>query len=241
MIIVRRTFCRQRAKDRSAYSYELASHATPLRRKTTTYDERMQRGKETNVRLVAGLLDGIVIEPFGCFSFHGLVGRPKKKRGFVLGPEMQRGKLEEGLGGGTCSVSNLLYWIAINAGMKITERHRHGLDLFPDHGRTVPFACGATVFYNQADLRFENPLDIPVLLALTVDEENLVGRLLTTKDPGLRFEVYETDHSFEKRNGQTFRENRIRRRIFLPDGHTLLDEEIAHNKAVVLYDRDGDD
>lgn len=241
MFIARRTSCREKSNDYDAFTYELASHETPLRRKTTTYGERMQQGKETNVRLVAGILDGTVVEPSGSFSFHALVGRPKKRRGFVLGPEMQRGELQAGLGGGACSVSNMLYWIAINAGMKITERHRHGLDLFPDHGRTVPFACGATVFYNQADLRFVNPLDVPVLLSLTVVGETLIGRLLATEDPGLRFVVYEKDHSFKKQDGRTLRENRIMRRVLSPDGRTLVDEEIAHNRAVVLYDWEAQD
>ena len=84
--------------------------------------------------------------------------------------------------------------------MKVVERHRHGLDLFPDHQRTVPFGCGATVFYNYADLRFENPLPQPVLLQFRIEEGTLVGELWAEADPGWSVEVYEVGHRFFRGN-----------------------------------------
>src|SRR5260370_34676795 len=100
--------------------------------------------------------------------------------------------------------------------MKVVERHRHGLDLFPDHQRTVPFGCGATVFYNYADLRFENPLPQPVLLRCRIERRCLVGQLLTVDDPGWTVEVYEVGHRFFQEGDMRMRENRIRRRFTLP-------------------------
>ena len=223
-------------KSGEPFPHLLAEHVSPLRRKTTTYGEKMQAGKERNAALVAKALDGLVIEPYQLFSYHAVVGNATRRRGFLPGPEMHMGKLVFGVGGGACSVSNMLYWLAIQSGMKITERHRHGLDLFPDHGRTVPFACGATVFYNQADLRFENPLQVPVRLSFEIADDALIGRLSAERDPGYRFQVVERDHRFWSEAGKTFRENRILRRVTLANGQVILEEELAHNFAQVLYD-----
>jgi vancomycin resistance protein VanW len=234
MALTRRTCARPCAS--GEFPYVLSRHVAPLRRKTTTYGEDMQRGKEHNVARVARAIEGTVVEPFAVFSYHALVGKPTKARGFLPGPEMQRGRLVAGVGGGACSVSNTLYWLAIQAGMRIVERHRHGLDLFPDHGRTVPFACGATVFYNQSDLRFENPLPCAVRVSLVIEGEALVGLICASRDPGYRFEIVERDHRFWEEGGKTFRENRVWRRVLRADGSLVLEELLAHNRAQVLYD-----
>ena len=120
--------------------------------------------------------------------------------------------------------------------MRITERHRHGLDLFRDHERTVPFGCGATVFFNYEDMRFENPLPQPVLLRLRIEGRSLAVEIRGRDDPGWWVEIYETEHRFFREGGQWMRENRIRRRFVLPDGSTLLDQEVAHNRGRVLYE-----
>jgi vancomycin resistance protein VanW len=222
--------------DLAEFPFVLASHETPLRRSKTAYDEKTQCGKETNVRLVSSLLNGIVIGAGGEFSYHISVGAPLRKRGFVLGPELHGDKLELGLGGGACAVSNLLFLIALRSGMQITERHRHSYDLFPDHGRTVPFGCGATVFYNCADLRFRNPHPFPVVIALCVDDECLHGEIRGAQHSRQRFEIYESGHVFERRGERVVRENRIRRRALDEHGNVIGDEELAHNRAVLLYE-----
>src|SRR5262245_33438351 len=126
--------------DKACGAFVLAAHATPLRR-GGGYDERLHRGKERNVALVAARLDGLLIRPGELFSYHHAVGRPSRRRGFQPGMELHDGAPSVGIGGGACAASNMLYLIALRAGMRIVERHRHALDLFPDDGRTVPFGC----------------------------------------------------------------------------------------------------
>lgn len=219
------------------FAHVLARHSSPLRRAGTTPDPRLQAGKETNVARVASHLDRVVIEPGRVLSYHHLVGRPSRRRGFVPGLELHAGELAEGIGGGACQVANLLYYLALAGGMNVVERHRHTLDLFPDSDRRVPFGCGATVFYNWADLRFANPIDIAVVLRLGIVRGELVGELRAPVDPGFRVEIYEVDHRFVERDGATWRENRIRRRIRTLDGALLVDHEIAHNVGRVAYAR----
>jgi vancomycin resistance protein VanW len=241
-LVERSTMARHRlpAAERARFCFELAAHETPLERVHGQVPLPLQRGKERNVTLASRRIDGLRIQPGQVFSYHHAVGRPSRLRGFRPGLELHDGRLSAGIGGGCCAVSNLLYLLALRAGLTIVERHRHALDLFPDHGRTVPFGCGATVFYNQADLRFSNPLSTPVLLCLEVVSRTLRGRITSLGDPGFRVEIYEVDHRrFRERDGATagwWRENRVRRRLRRVDGTVIADEEVAHNRAKLAYD-----
>jgi vancomycin resistance protein VanW len=237
-IAERRSVARRRASssELAAFGWLLASHASPLERVPGSLPAELQRGKETNVRLAAAALDGLVVAPNQVFSHHHAIGRPSRRRGYRMGLELRDGEPSAGIGGGLCQVSNTFHWVALRAGMRIVERHRHGQDLFPDHARTVPFGCGATVAYNTADLRFENPFPDPVLMRARIEEGVFVGELRTTRDPGVRVEVTETGHRFFREDGAWMRENRLRRQIVTADGDLLVDEEVAHNRCRVRYE-----
>ena len=183
----------------------------------------LQVGKETNVGLGAQRLDAIVIGPNQTFSHHHAIGRTSKQRGFRKGMELRNGESSGSWGGGLCQVSNSFYWVAVRAGMRIVERHRHELDLFPDDERTVPFGCGATVVYNYADFRFENPYPQPVLMRARIEDGAFISELWTTSDPGITVEVEEQDHRFIKDEHGWTRENRLRRRIRDAAGNVVSD------------------
>jgi len=195
----------------------------------------LQTNKERNIHSAIARIDGLVVRPHELFSHHWTVGRPSFLRGFRWGLELHNEEPATGLGGGICKVSNLLYLLSLLAGMKIVERHRHALDLFPDKERTVPFGCGATVFYNYADFRFENPLPVAVLIGLTIQERELVGEIRAVSHPGWQAEIYETNHRFRHDKSGWLRENCIRRKFTRNDGEVLRDEVVAHNRARVLY------
>ncbi|HEY3447609.1 MAG TPA: VanW family protein [Myxococcales bacterium] len=225
----------QQEESRRAFGFVLAAHQSPLRR-AGTCDERLQRGKEQNVGAAIRRIDGLCLRPSQVFSYHHAVGRPSRLRGFTVGSELRDGALAEGVGGGCCLVANLLYWLGLNAGLRVVERHRHGFDLFPDQDRRVPFGGGATVFYNYADLRLENPLPQPVLLRLWIEDAALRAEARCERDPGFRVEVYETEHRWLREGARWIRENRIRRRIVGTDGAVWTEHEVSHNRGVVLYD-----
>ncbi|AIE86749.1 VanW family protein [Fimbriimonas ginsengisoli] len=213
----------------------VAEHRSPLRRAGTTYAEELQRGKETNVGLAAQLVDGLTIPSGAVFSYHHAVGMPSRRRGFVKGAELQDGSLKPGIGGGCCQVSNLLYVLALLSGAEIVERHRHGFDLFPDSGRTVPFGCGATVFFPMRDLRFRNMLDQPIRLGMTIEDGHLVGRVQTVTPLAKRFEIFEMETEMRREGEVWIRENRVGRRAW--DAERLVStEEVAHNVAKCLYE-----
>lgn len=218
-----------------AFPHVFAEHRSPLRRPGTTYDKVLQEGKEANVALVSQFISGVVLAPGVEFSYHHTVGKPTPSRGFVNGAEIHDGELKPGIGGGACQVSNLLFVLALLSGARVTQRYRHGLDLFPDSERTVPFGCGATVFFPAKDLRFRNELDVPVLIQLSIEDGYLVGRTRTQEPIGKTWRIYEAEGSFTKEGDRWIRRNVVAR-VCIENGVDSAPEIVTENVATCLYD-----
>jgi vancomycin resistance protein VanW len=228
----------QEAVSMEHFGCVMASRASRMRREGVDVGSEMQRGKETNVRRGVQLLHSTVVHPGQVFSYHHLVGRPSSRRGFVAGPELHNQALSKGVGGGCCQITNMLYQLGLLAGLDVVERHRHSLDLYPDHGRSVPFGCGATVFYNRADLRLRNPWPYSILLDLTIEDGMLRGAFRSPKPMGFWVDVYEQDHHFFHEHGQWFRENELWRSFYDAQDTLLESHRVAHNLATTLYTPD---
>ena len=63
------------------FPHLLAHHTSPLERAPGAVEPRLQQGKERNVGIAAGRIDGLVIQPHERFSYHRAVGRPSRWRG----------------------------------------------------------------------------------------------------------------------------------------------------------------
>lgn len=225
----------RRSRGLEGFDHLQCRRTSPLRRPGSPYPAELQRGKERNVALAAARLDGVVIGPGEVFSWTREVGPPLRLLGWVPGPEVRGDGIAGGLGGGACQVANMVLWLALQSGLEIVERHRHDVDLFPDHERTAPFGSGATVFYPTRDLRLRNPGPAPLRLGLRVDDGALHGEARFPVDPGLRWELVELDHRFVRSGGATWRENRLVRRT-LRDGEVVAEALVAENRARTLYE-----
>jgi len=212
---------------------KLCARRSPLRRPGTIYAPHIQAGKEANVRRAADALHGAVVPPGEIFSWHALLGPPLRVRGFEPGPELHEGELSLGAGGGVCQVANLLFWLGAMSGMEVIERHRHRLDLFPDHQRTVPFGCGATVFYPHLDLKLRNPHRVPLQFSFWIIDGFLEGSVSCSRPLLSRYSLEETDHQFVRSGDQVWRCNTIIRRIESNGSETV--QVLAKNQAVVQY------
>lgn len=211
-------------------------HKSILLRKLKDVDMYLQYNKITNLKLAVEKLDGVVIKPGETFSIWRLVGRPCKAKGYKEGMMIHNGRVSTGIGGGLCQLGNLLYWMALHTDLTIKERWRHSFDVFPDAGRTIPFACGATLAYNYIDLQLENKTDHTFQIKLWVDDENLNGRILSDIPLYSKYDVYETDHRFEQQwwGGYT-RHNCIwKRTTNLATGEEST-ELVTENNAIVMY------
>lgn len=215
----------------------LVHHSSVLRRQLLDLDPRLQESKIVNLRLAVASIDGLVIGSGETFSFWERIGPPTAARGFVEGLILRRGRIEAGVGGGLCQLSNLLYWMALHTPLEIAERHHHGFDPFPDSGRVLPFGSGATVFYNYGDLRLTNPTSQPMQLAVRVGEKDLVGAIATDRPWPLAYHVEEVGHRFARApTGAVFRDNELwRRSVDRHTGRTLDRQLVTRNHSLVTY------
>lgn len=211
-------------------------HRSFLLRPLKDVDMALQHNKVTNLRLAISKIQGIVIYPKQTFSIWKLVGRPTKRKGYLDGLTLHNGKISQDTGGGLCQLGNLLYWMALHSDLDITERWRHGFDVFPDINRTIPFACGATLSYNYVDLQLTNNTDRIYSINLWLDDEYLNGEIKCSDQHPYSFEVVETDHLIKQQwwGGYT-RHNRIWKRKIGKDKAMINEELVAENHAIMMY------
>ena len=215
----------------------ISAHASPLRRRLGTTDLNVEDGKIANLRLAVDAIDGLLLRPGEVFSYWYAVGAPSTQRGFrdglVLGPD----GLESGTGGGLCQLSNLLYWMALQAPVRVTEHHHHGSDLFPDDDRVQPFGSGATVFFNYVDLRFANKTDRRFQLRAWLTDIELRGQIRADRPCPHAYRVVERGHRFVREpDGTVTRENELwRLTLDASTGAVRGEELITRNRAEVRY------
>ena len=212
------------------------SHHTPLLRKLKDVDMELQYNKVTNLKLAAAKVNGVVLYPGQTFSFWYLVGKTSAKRGYKEGMVLKNGTVQRGIGGGLCQMTNLIYWMTLHTPLTVTERYRHGYDVFPDSGRTQPFASGATCYYPHLDLMIRNDTDRPYQLLLHVGETDLEGEWRSTAAPEYTYEVVEKHHEMRAELwGGYSRHNELYREVFDKEGRFLREEFIVANSAIMMY------
>lgn len=212
-------------------------HKTPLYRKLKDVDMWLQSNKVINLRLAVERINGIIINPGDTFSYWKLIGNPTKRKGYVDGMILFCGDFREGLGGGLCQLSNLIYWMTLHTPLTVTERYRHSYDVFPDSNRTQPFGSGATCVYNYRDLQIFNSTSERYQLHVYLTDEYLVGQWRTTENPIYRYEVYEKEHSITHEYwGGYVRHNLIHRKKYNLQNDLIDDEYITENHAIMMYE-----
>lgn len=212
-------------------------HQSLLRRKLGGSDPRLQEQKITNLRRAIRDIHLTTIAPGETFSLWHHLGFPTKQKGYVGGMLLAGGEVKEGIGGGLCQLSNLLYWMFLHSPLTVMEQHHHSLDVFPDSGRTLPFGSGATIFYNLLDLKAKNNTSHPIQITLYLTGTHLKGRLLSDMPLPFKYHIREEDHCFIKTNHRWYRHNELWREI-KRNGEILQKEHITTNIAPVLYDVD---
>lgn len=225
-----------RVDKNSRLPFSLIKHRSFLLRPLKDVEMYLQHNKVTNLRLAIEKINGVVIKPNETFSIWRMVGRPTKAKGFLEGLVLMNGKIEKGIGGGLCQLGNLLYWMALHSPLTVTERYRHGYDVFPDINRKIPFACGATLAFNYIDLQLKNNTNKSFQINLWLDAEYLNGEILSDAESEYDYEVFETDHLIQMQfwGGYT-RHNKIwKRKVSKIDG-SQAEELVTENHAIMMY------
>lgn len=217
-------------------SYKKFKHQSLILRPLRGVDLQLQHNKRKNLELAAARMDQVVIYPGETFSVWKLVGRPTKRKGYLDGLVLTQGTITKGPGGGLCQLGNLLFWIAGHSPLTITERWRHGFDVFPDVNRSIPFGAGATLAYNYVDLQLTNNTPYCFRIHLWVDETHLHGELLSDTNYSATYILEERNHQIKQQVwGGYSRHNQIIQIQKNSDGSSS-EKLLVENHALMMYE-----
>lgn len=217
------------------YNFSVFKHQSMILRPLKDVDMYLQENKRTNLSIAIKKINQTVIQPGETFSLWKNIGRPTKARGYLDGLILNQGKIDKGTGGGLCQLGNLLFWIFAHSPLMITERHRHGFDVFPDINRKVPFGAGATLSYNYIDLQVKNETENNFQIKLWMDNEYLFGELLSDKNILTEFSIQEENHLMKQQFwGGYSRHNQIIKIEIDPEGNERK-SLLVENHAIMMY------
>lgn len=218
--------------------HEIFSHQTILLRNLTGLNRELQKNKLINLKISLPWFNGLILKPGQIFSFWFILGKTTYCRGFVDGMVLRNGEIVAEVGGGLCQLSNLIYWMTLHTPLTITERWRHGFDVFPDVDRTQPFGSGATIAYPSIDLKIKNDTSFIFQLKLNLISTYLQGQWRCEQPIPFYYKVYEQDHRFIPNPwGVYLRHNKIYRDIFSKNsGKLLATDFITENLSRLRYD-----
>ncbi|WP_196892897.1 VanW family protein [Aureivirga marina] len=218
-----------------SYDYSVYKHQSVILRKLKDVDMYLQENKRVNLELAIKEIDGIVIHPGETFSIWKLVGRPTVSKGYLEGLVLKSGKIAKDIGGGLCQLGNLLFWIFAHSPLTITERYRHGYDVFPDVKRKVPFGAGATLSFNHIDLQVKNETENTFIIKLWLDETHLHGELFSKTKIEETYKIEERNHQIKQQYwGGYSRHNQIFK-IVTKKEKIIEEKLIVENHAIMMY------
>lgn len=85
----------------------------------------LNTARSNNLEIAASKIDGTIINPGEIFSYNKKVGARTIKEGYKEAAIYSDGNVVDGIGGGICQISSILYNAAVLANLEITERHNH--------------------------------------------------------------------------------------------------------------------
>ena len=129
--------------------------------------------KRNNIRCAAAHFNDRIWRPGQAFVFWHLVGQPSQESGFQAGRSLLGGELVSDMGGGLCQLAGGMYHLALQAGLDITERHNHSVDLYTPASRYTPLGSDAAVAWAFKDLRLVNALSQDLAWRITVSEHSV--------------------------------------------------------------------
>lgn len=130
---------------------------------SSRYDER-NKDRTNNLNLATKKINGIVLSPGEEFSYNKIVGERTIDAGYKESKIYSNGQVVDGLGGGICQISSILYNAVVFANLNVTERHNHQfVTSYVDPGRD------ATVVYGSKDFKFINNRTYPIKIKMSVN------------------------------------------------------------------------
>ena len=172
----------------------------------------------TNIRRIAEITQGAIIEPGGEFSINDFVGVRTRENGFVGAGVISNGVFSESVGGGISQYATTLFNAAFFAGLDYGEYQSHSIYI-----SRYPYGREATVSHPAPDLEILNTTPYGVLIWSTSTESSVTVQLFSTK-------WVSGEQTGQTRQGQGAACTRVtteRTRTYVEDGRTEVDSVIA--------------
>ncbi|OEH91561.1 VanW family protein [Bacillus solimangrovi] len=155
----------------------LANIRTNLIGQYITYYNSYNKERSHNIFLAAQAINNHVVFPNEEFSFNQVVGKRTKEKGYMPAPEIVRGEMIEGIGGGICQVSSTLYNAVDHAGVQIVKRYSHSKRV-----PYVPLGRDATVSWYGPDFAFKNIYNQPILIRAFAQHGRMIIKVFSSDD-----------------------------------------------------------
>ncbi|HTM44848.1 MAG TPA: VanW family protein [Polyangiaceae bacterium] len=121
-----------------------------------------------NIHRMADLLNDTVLVPFEILSVNGKVGERTQKRGFVAGPTIVEGEMEDTFGGGVSQFATTLFNAVLEGGYQLLERQAHSY-----YFNRYPLGHDATLSFPKPDLIFKNDTQYGLLIKASYTETSI--------------------------------------------------------------------
>ncbi len=139
-----------------------------------------------NIKRIAELTQGALIEPGKTFSINDFVGKRTIENGFVSGGVIQDGVFQEDVGGGISQYATTLFNAAFFGGLDYAKYQSHSIYI-----TRYPYGREATVSYPAPDLEIRNSTPYGVLI------------WPTATDTGITVQLYSTTYATGTQTGQS--------------------------------------
>lgn len=143
----------------------------------TTFFNSANTGRSKNIELSAMAINNVIVGIGDIFSFNTIVGPRDVTNGYQEAPEIIKGKLVMGIGGGICQTSSTLFNAVDRVGVKTIERHRHSKDI-----GYVPKGRDATVSFGGLDYQFKNTTGVPFVIKTYYHPGSLTVQIRTSQE-----------------------------------------------------------
>ena len=128
-----------------------------------------------NIRRIAELVQGAIIEPGETWSVNDYVGRRTEAKGFVPAGVIYLGKFQEDVGGGVSQFATTIFNAAFFAGLDFGEYQAHSIYI-----SRYPYGREATISYPHPDLQLINKTPYSMLLWPTSTEDSVTVQIYST-------------------------------------------------------------
>ena len=165
-----------------------------------------------NIRLIADMVDGVVLEPGETFSVNDHVGPRTEEKGFQADGTIIDGELVDRVGGGVSQFATTMYNAIYFGGYEFIEFRPHSYYI-----SRYPPGREATLSYGSIDLAFRNNSPHGLLIDTSHTAESVTVRIWST--PWVEVES-ETGERTRRRAGETIDgfDITVTRILRFPDG-----------------------